>query len=109
MDLKLSEKPVRQAGSDSAMEVLELVRDGKLTKRTALELLRRVDPQTVGIALGSAAAVCTAVTLLRRRHFYRKSVAKELKKQLAPIHEKLDALQEENEQLHRELAGLRAE
>lgn len=62
-------------------------------------------PEKVGLAAGGAAA---ALSLLHWAHYYRfyhSVIAKELKKQLAPLNKKLDELQAENERLRTELAA----
>ena len=52
-----------------------------------------------------ALAALSAVSLISRYSFYRKAVSAELKKQLAPVHRKLDRLEKENEALRAELAA----
>ena len=50
-----------------------------------------------------------ALNAVSQYRFYRSVVSRELKKQLAPLDRKLDALQAENEQLRAELEQCRAE
>ena len=56
-------------------------------------------------ALAAAGVVVLWGTIhaIHRRRMYKRTVAKELKKQLAPIHQKLDAIQAENDRLRAEL------
>lgn len=77
--------------------------------RKALGLLRGLDAKKVGIALAGAAAVTAAVNTAGRYRFHRRIVARELKRQLAQVNEKLDALQAQNEALRAELNTLRGE
>ena len=47
--------------------------------------------------------MCAAAGTVSRYKFYQGIVARELKKQLAPLNDKLDALQDENRMLRAEL------
>lgn len=95
-------KPAKAAGNED-MQVLELVRTGKLNKNAALQLLRRVDLKKAGIVAGGALTALFAVNIIGQYRFYRGIVAKELRRQLAPLERKLDELQQENEKLRAEL------
>lgn len=95
--------------SSENLKVLDLVRTGRLDKQTALRLLHRVDVKKAGLIAVGAAAVLTTAGLVSRYGFYRGVVAKELKKQLAPVNRKLEDLQAENEKLRTEVAQLRTQ
>lgn len=68
------------------------------------QALRQVDAKKVALAVGGTALGVSVLHWAHQYRFYHSVVAKELKKQLAPIEQKLDALQEENAQLRAELA-----
>ena len=76
-------------------------------KRRALQALRGLDAKKVGLAVGGAMAVTALVNTAGRYQFYRRIVSGELKRQLAAVNKKLDALEEQNEALRAELAQLR--
>ena len=56
-----------------------------------------------GLIAGGVTVVCAAAGTASRYKFYQGIVARELKKQLAPLNDKLDALQAENRMLRAEL------
>ena len=56
-----------------------------------------------GLIAGGVTIVCAAAGTASRYKFYQGIVARELKKQLAPLNDKLDALQAENRMLRAEL------
>ena len=70
----------------------------------AVNTLRKLDVKKVGLIAGGTAAVLTG-----RYGIYRGAVAAELKRQLAPLHRKLDQLQAENRMLRAELEQLKKE
>ena len=76
-----------------------LLRGKKLDQRAVFQLVRKVDWKIAG----STAVVCAAAGTVSRYKFYQGIVARELKKQLAPLNDKLDALQDENRMLRAEL------
>ena len=76
-------------------------------KRRALQALRGLDAKKVGLAIGGAMAVTALVNTAGRYQFYRRIVSGELKRQLAAVNKKLDALEQQNEALRAELAQLR--
>ena len=106
--IKSKSKPAKAAGNED-MQVLELVRTGKLNKNAALQLLRRVDLKKAGIVAGGALTALFAVNIIGQYRFYRGIVAKELRRQLAPLERKLDELQQENEKLRAELTRQKPE
>ena len=72
----------------------------------AVNTLRKLDVKKVGLIAGGTAAV---LTVAGRYGIYRGAVAAELKRQLAPLHRKLDQLQAENRMLRAELEQLKKE
>lgn len=74
----------------------------------AVNTLRKLDVKKVGLIAGGTAAVLTVVSVAGRYGIYRGAVA-ELKRQLAPLHRKLDQLQAENRMLRAELEQLKKE
>ena len=75
----------------------------------AVNVLRKLDMKRVGLIAGGTALAMTAVTVAGRYGIYRGAVAAELKRQLAPLHRKLDMLQAENRQLRAEVERLQKE
>ena len=65
-----------------------------------------LDKRLGALLLGGVAAVSLAGKWLRSRA-YRAAVAKELKKQLAPLNKKLDELEKQNEELKKQNEQLR--
>ena len=61
------------------------------------------------LAVGGTALVLSAIGAAGKRQFYKRIVASELKRQLAPLHRKLDQLQAENRMLRAELEQLKKE
>ena len=84
-------------------EAVAPLRGKKLDQRAVLQVVRRVDWKKAGLIAGGATVVCAAAGTVSRYKFYQGIVARELKKQLAPLSDKLDALQAENRMLRAEL------
>ncbi|MBQ1380914.1 MAG: hypothetical protein IIY79_02740 [Ruminococcus sp.] len=84
----------------------------KVNRKLALAALQKLNTPTTrrvaAVALG-AVAVSTAVHSASKYQFYRSAVAKEMKKQLAPMQEQLAALQASVDALRAENAVLRGE
>ena len=78
------------------------LRGKKLDQRAVLQVVRKVDWKKAGLTAG-VTIVCAAAGTASRYKFYQGIVARELKKQLAPLNDKLDALQAENRMLRAEL------
>lgn len=80
------------------------MKDAASQWKDRLSELPELDEREVA-ALAAAGVVVLWGTIhaIHRRRMYKKVVAKELKKQLAPIHQKLDAIQADNDQLHAKL------
>ena len=70
----------------------------------AVNTLRKLDVKKVGLIAGG-----TVASVAGRYGIYRGAVAAELKRQLAPLHRKLDQLQAENRMLRAELEQLKKE
>ncbi len=96
--------PVRSSEAEDT-QLLELVHGGRLSKAALRQMLRQVDLKKVGLAAGGAAAALSLLHWAHQYRFYHSVIAKELKKQLAPLNKKLDELQAENERLRTELAA----
>ena len=79
------------------------LRGKKLDQRAVLQVVRKVDWKKAGLIAGGVTIVCAAAGTASRYKFYQGIVARELKKQLAPLNDKLDALQAENRMLRVEL------
>ena len=77
------------------------LRGKKLDQRAVLQVVRKVDWKKAGLIAGGVTVVCAGTA--SRYKFYQGIVARELKKQLAPLNDKLDALQAENRMLRAEL------
>ena len=80
----------------------------------AVNTLRKLDVKKVGLIAGGTAAGVAAGSVGGARRsgrygIYRGAVAAELKRQLAPLHRKLDQLQAENRMLRAELEQLKKE
>lgn len=78
----------------------------KTLRRAARYLEPRKIKRLALVCVGGAALVSVAGTLAHDR-MARAATAREIRKQLAPIHEKLDALQAQNEELKRQNEALR--
>lgn len=68
------------------------------------ELPELDEREVTALASAGLVALCGTIHAAHRRRVYKRAVAKELKKQLAPINQKLDAIQAENNRLRSELA-----
>lgn len=67
------------------------------------ELPELDERELTALAAAGVVVLCGTIHAVHRRRVYKKTVAKELKKQLAPINQKLEAIQAENSQLRAEL------
>lgn len=84
----------------------------KVNKNLAVAALKKLDTPTTrraAVAIAGVVAVSTAVHSVSKYQFYRSAVAKEMKKQLAPMQAQLDALQASVNALRAENAALRGE
>lgn len=84
----------------------------KVNKNLAVAALKKLDtPKTrrAAAVVAGAVAVSAAVHSVSKYQFYRSAVAKEMKKQLAPLQAQMDALQASVNALRAENAALRGE
>ncbi len=81
--------PLLEEGAD--VVPLELVRTPQ-RGRKLLQLLRRADIKKIGIAAGGAVLLLSVVNHVSEYKFYQAVVARELKKQLAPIRKQLNEM-----------------
>lgn len=91
------------------LSVPELTYPARLGKRAVVQVLRKADVKKAALAIGGTALVLSAIGAARKRQFYKRIVASELKRQLAVVNGKLDNLQTQNEALRAELARLKQE
>lgn len=75
--------------------------------RLAAKLLEPKNLKRLGIAAVGGTLGLSALGSIGRTRLYRAAMARELKKQLAPISKKLDALEKQNEELRRQNEELR--
>ena len=93
--------------ADAALELLPLVlnKDKSGEQKLLRYVLRNVNGKNLrrfgAVAVAGGVAVSLAGNWLRNR-FYRAAVAKELKKQLAPVNKKLDELEKQNDELKKQ-------
>ena len=94
---------VAQKAEETVLEALPV--DPKLLRKISGHLNARGLKLFGALALAAAGLTSAAATAGRYR-FYRAAMARELKKQLAPVNEKLDELQRQNEQLQKQNKAL---
>ena len=83
----------------AAPQFLDLVRSGKLSKRSMRQFLRQTNFKKAGAVAGGAVLLLSALSLAGRYQLYRGAVVGELRRQLEPIRKKLDALEAETRAL----------
>lgn len=89
-----------------ADEAAALAASPKGRRKLAEAALKNVDLKKLKLtafAAGGGVLLLGAAGSVYRYETFRIAVSKELKKQLAPLHEKLDALEKQNEELKKEL------
>lgn len=79
--------------------VLERIPVEPATLRKAVKYLDPKKMKLLAIAVAGGAALLSLLGTIGHDRIYRAAVARELKKQLAPVNERLDALQAQNEEL----------
>lgn len=72
------------------------------TLRRVGKLMEPKNLKRLGIAAICGTATLSVLGSVSRMRMYRVSMARELKKQLAPVNKKLDELEEQNEELRRQ-------
>lgn len=100
---------IKKPAQEENRSLAELARAGKLDAHTAVQALHRADLKKAGLIAGGTLLALGVLNAVSQYRFYRSAISRELKKQLAPLDRKLDALQAENEQLRAELEQCRAE
>ena len=75
---------------------------GKRAAEGVVQALPLKSIKKFGLLAGGALLGLTAVNSALRTQSLRLAVSRELKKQLKPIHEKLDRLEQENEELRKQ-------
>ena len=83
------------------------LRGKKLDQRAVLQVVRKVDWKKAGLIAGGVTVVCaaagTALNVYSHYKVHQAIADRKDKKQLAPLNDKLDALQAENRMLRAEL------
>lgn len=103
--MKLKKLPLSQARR-LADEAAALAVSPKGRRKLAEAALKNVDLKKLkltALAAGGGALLLGAAGSVYRYETFRLAVAKELKKQLTPLNEKLDELEKQNEELRKEL------
>ena len=72
------------------------------TLRRVSKLLEPKNLKRLGIAAVCGTATLSVVGSVSRMRMYRAAMARELKKQLAPVNKKLDELEAQNDELRRQ-------
>ncbi len=103
--LKLRQK--KQADPVLELELLPLALTRGDTRQQKLMrlLLTHANPKALkhlAIALAGTGAALSILGSLARNRIYRAAVARELKKQLAPVNKKLDELEKQNDELKKQ-------
>ena len=113
MLLKKKEKlPVVKSPAETALELLPmaLVRGDSAQQKLLRYVLANANMKSIkrlgAAVVGASAALALAGSLARRR-MIRSALARELKKQLAPVNKKLDELEEQNKELKKQNEQLR--
>ena len=107
MDLKINKEDILNRIRPENLQLVELVRSGKLNRGRAHDEQRKTDLRKAGLIAAGVAAAISAVSLAGHYAFYHCIVSKELRKQLAPMTKELAALQDENRKLRKEVDQLR--
>ena len=99
--------PGKALSARTEQAVLELLPVDQKTLRRAARLMESKNLKKVGLLAVGGTALVSLLASVGHDRVYRAAVSKELKKQLEPINRKLDALEQQNEQLLRENAELK--
>lgn len=99
--------PGKALSARTEQAVLELLPVDQKTLRRAARLMEPKNLKKVGLLAVGGTALVSLLASVGHDRVYRAAVSKELKKQLEPINRKLDALEQQNEQLLRENAELK--
>lgn len=107
--LALVKAPKKALAARASQALLEQLPVDEKKLRRAAALLEPKNLKRLGIvAVGGTAALSLTGSLIQSR-LYRAALARELKRQLAPIHKKLDALEQQNKELKAQNEQLRKE
>ena len=109
MDIKINKDDILSGIKPENLQLVELVRSGKLTRSRVRDERRKTDLKKAGLLAAGVAGVISVAALAGHYVFYRSIASKELKKQLAPMTKELAALQEENRRLAGEVERLKAQ
>ena len=96
-----------RAAVENELEALSLPASGKLSRRVSGQLLRAADRKQLrrlGLMAGGALGVLALAGSFYRYETFKLAMARELKKQLAPVKAQLSELEKQNEALRQELA-----
>lgn len=100
-------EPKRMLAARAEQAVLERLPVDRSALRAAAKLLEPKRLKLVLLAAAGGMALVSMIGSLGHERLYRAAVARELKKQLAPVNERLETLQKQNEELKRQNDELR--
>ena len=95
----LTKKQKKALAVRAARKALEQLPAESKKLRGAAALLEPQNLKRLGVAAAGSAAVLGLTASAIRTRLYRRALARELKRQLAPINKKLDALEKQNKEL----------
>ena len=95
----LTKKQKKALAVRAARKALEQLPAESKKLRVAAALLEPQNLKRLGVAAAGSAAVLGLTASAIRTRLYRRALARELKRQLAPINKKLDALEKQNKEL----------
>lgn len=104
-----AEKGKQELAARAGQALLEQLPIDQKTLRRAAKLLEPRNMKRMAIAAVGAAAVVSLATSIGHDRIYQAAVGREIKKQLVPVHKKLDELQAQNEELRRQNEALQRE
>lgn len=100
-------KKQKSAPAEKALELLpQLLTKSDSTEQKLLKyVLTHVNGKTVkaaAVVLAGGGIALSVAGSIARNHMVRRAMARELKKQLAPVNKKLDELEKQNEELKKQ-------
>ena len=101
----LLKKKAKALSHPEAALALELARSAKVDKKLMHQVLSRADTgklKKLGLLGAGIAGAAALVNTVSQYTFYRGIVARELKKQLAPLHRQLDEMEDELQELKKQ-------
>ena len=102
--MKLAKKALAAKAEEAMMEQLPV--SPKALKRMSW-LMEPKHIKALAVAAVGGSIAISAIGTVSEMRMYRRAMAKELKKQLAPINKKLDELETQNEELKKQNKQLR--